>query len=309
MSVSSPTQARVLIGLPVYNGSNYLRNALDSIIAQSFGDWRVLISDNASTDETPDICQEYASRDARITVHRHPSNIGAAPNFNFVFQPKGETYFKWAAHDDVMLPDYIGACVALMDADPEVAMAHSYANTINHKGERVGAYDDDLRLDAPTPEERFWRALWTIHFTEAFAMVRSDVCAKTALMGSYPAADRNWVAEICLHGKVKYADGYLFSRRTHKESYIASVLDSEAQTEWFNPKVKIPKHLVGYTKFREYMKAIANAPLSARQKLVCTGLIGRWAATRGLEIVRGKEGLYRRALLEKASKDTQEPAG
>jgi glycosyltransferase involved in cell wall biosynthesis len=293
---SSSIQARVLIGLPVYNGSNYLRNALNSLLAQTYQNWRALVADNASTDETPDICQEYAAMDDRITVLRHETNIGAAPNFNFVFQPQGETYFKWAAHDDVMHPDYLGACVALMDADPDVAMAHSYSNTIDHEGKVIGTYDNDLRLDAPTPQERFWRILWTDHFTEAFAMVRTDVCAKTALMGSYPASDRNWIAEICLHGGVKYADGHLFSRRTHKESYMASVHSAAEQIKWFNPKVKIPNWLVGYTKFQEYMKAIGKAPLSPWEKVACTCLLGQWAVIRSIDTALDNRDRYRQRL-------------
>ena len=99
---------RVSIGLPVLNGEKYVAEALDAILAQSFLDFELIISDNASTDATPDICADYARRDARIRLHRHPSNLGAAPNFNFVFQRSRGEYFKWAAHDDQISSDFIG---------------------------------------------------------------------------------------------------------------------------------------------------------------------------------------------------------
>src|SRR5690606_6873079 len=86
--------------MPVYNGANYLRCALDSILAQTFQDWELIICDNASTDETQTICEEYAARDPRIKYHRSSRNIGPSANYNRTFELSRGEYFKWAAHDD-----------------------------------------------------------------------------------------------------------------------------------------------------------------------------------------------------------------
>jgi glycosyltransferase involved in cell wall biosynthesis len=108
-SKSGKGSARVAIGLPVYNGQNYVRDAVESILAQSYGDFRLIITDNCSTDGTQDICREYAARDRRIEYHRHAENIGAAPNFNSAlhYAPPECEFFKWAAHDDVLGRDFL----------------------------------------------------------------------------------------------------------------------------------------------------------------------------------------------------------
>lgn len=91
----------VSIGTPVYNGAKYLRKALDSLLEQTFTDFELIISDNASTDDTQAICEEYARRDSRIRYVRQSMNIGAAENFRFVQQQAKGEFFMWAAHDDL----------------------------------------------------------------------------------------------------------------------------------------------------------------------------------------------------------------
>lgn len=91
---------RVTIGMPAYNASRFIREALDSLLQQTFTDFELVISDNASTDETGDICLEYARRDRRIRYIRQPCNIGAASNFLFVVKQALGSYFMWAATDD-----------------------------------------------------------------------------------------------------------------------------------------------------------------------------------------------------------------
>lgn len=108
---------RVSIGLPVYNGQQYLRQALDSLLAQTFHTFEVIISDNASNDATPEICRDYAACDPRIRYVRHDVNRGAAWNFNYVFGLARGVYFKWHAHDDMLEPTFLEQCVTILDHD------------------------------------------------------------------------------------------------------------------------------------------------------------------------------------------------
>lgn len=97
---------RVSIGLPVYNGEQYLAKALDSLLAQTFTDFEVIISDNASTDRTSEICAAYLERDPRIRYYRNQQNIGAAPNFNRTFELATGMYFKTCSYSlNRSLPD------------------------------------------------------------------------------------------------------------------------------------------------------------------------------------------------------------
>ena len=115
----------VSIGMPVYNGASYLRAALDSILSQSFADFELIISDNASVDNTGCICLEYARMDNRIRYIRQESNIGAFKNFQFVLRESVGKYFMWAAVDDLRTPDYIKNNVSLLDSFPLCAFSSS----------------------------------------------------------------------------------------------------------------------------------------------------------------------------------------
>ena len=90
--------------MPVYNGENYLESALESLLSQEFGDFELVISDNASTDRTPEILEAWSRKDERIVLHRNPTNLGGAANFNRVLDLARGEYFRWAGHDDLVDP-------------------------------------------------------------------------------------------------------------------------------------------------------------------------------------------------------------
>ena len=98
---------QVSIGMPIYNAEKYLKEAIDSLLSQSFKDFELIISDNASTDSTHDICMEYAKKDHRIRYVRQSQNIGAWSNFQYVLDESQADYFMWAAHDDFRSIDYL----------------------------------------------------------------------------------------------------------------------------------------------------------------------------------------------------------
>jgi len=110
---SSTSQIPVVsIGMPVYNGENYICEALDSLIAQSFKDFELLISDNASTDGTQSICEAYARMDKRIRYVRQPSNLGVMKNLEYVLDHSSGQYFMWAAHDDMWATNWMDTLVS-----------------------------------------------------------------------------------------------------------------------------------------------------------------------------------------------------
>jgi len=125
---------RVSIGVPVYNGESYLACALDSMLGQTYGDFELIISDNASTDRTPEICRQYAARDPRVRYLREEQNRGLAWNFNRVVEVSRGDYFKWAAYDDVCAPSFLARTVEVLDNDPHVILATSVAALIDAQG-------------------------------------------------------------------------------------------------------------------------------------------------------------------------------
>ena len=106
---------RLSIGLPVYNGENYLAESLDALLGQTYEDFELIISDNASTDGTADICHSYAKQDSRIRYIRQRQNIGCAPNHNYLVDEARGELFKWASDDDLYARDMIRLCVEALD--------------------------------------------------------------------------------------------------------------------------------------------------------------------------------------------------
>ena len=133
---------RVGIGMPVFNGEEYLPQALDALLTQTFTDFELVISDNGSTDGTREICQARATRDRRVRYVRYGENRGAAWNFNNAFELARGAYFKWAAADDICLPELVERCVAVLDARPEVVCCHSRTRKIDRQGEVLDQLPD-----------------------------------------------------------------------------------------------------------------------------------------------------------------------
>ncbi|MBI2048873.1 MAG: glycosyltransferase [Candidatus Liptonbacteria bacterium] len=119
------SSALVTIGMPVYNGAAHLREAFDSLFAQTYRNFEILISDNASTDATREICEEYAKKDSRIRFVRQKENIGAIPNFEFVKKEARGKYFMWAAYDDLWDSRFLEKCAGELERDPSLALAMS----------------------------------------------------------------------------------------------------------------------------------------------------------------------------------------
>jgi glycosyltransferase involved in cell wall biosynthesis len=125
------TTPKVSIGMPVYNGNPFIREALDSLLSQTFTDFELIISDNASTDATEAICREYASKDARIRYVRQPENRGASLNFKFVLDEAVGEYFMWAAADDVWSTQFVELTSAVLDSQSEVGLVFSDGKTFS----------------------------------------------------------------------------------------------------------------------------------------------------------------------------------
>lgn len=144
--VEKAASPAVSIGMPIYNGEKYIREALDSLLGQSFANFELIISDNASTDGTEGICLEYAARDARIRYIRQPKNLGALANFKFVLDEARGAHFMWAATDDVWDPQWIGGMLNAMQTTGSGA-AFGKVQCINERSEAIDHYANNLVFD------------------------------------------------------------------------------------------------------------------------------------------------------------------
>lgn len=274
---------RVSIGLPVYNGENYLKEAIDSILSQTFTDFELIISDNASTDRTPDICQAYAAKDPRIHYYRNEQNIGAAPNFNRVFELSVGEYFKWAAHDDVLSSEFLVKCIEVMDKKPSVVLCYTEVRIIDENGRSIEDYNPNQILDSPKPQNRFRNLLRDRRCFEIFGVIRASALKKTQLMGNYAHGDGVLLARLGLFGRMHKISEYLFFLRKHPEQssnlfgcYANRMPDYHLYTIWFDPSKKEKIIFPYWILLREYCSAVLNAPVTLYEKMICCFYMMNW---------------------------------
>jgi glycosyltransferase involved in cell wall biosynthesis len=269
---------RVSVGLPVFNGERYLAEALDSILAQTYSDFELIISDNASTDRTPEICEAYAARDLRIQYHRSATNLGASPNFNRVFELSSGEYFKWAAHDDVIAPDFLLQCVAALDQNPDVVLCYPRARLIDERGVRLGDYNPRPDTFSSKPQERFRNLILAPHMAlQVFGLIRASALRKTDLIGNYPASDEVLLAELALLGKFYELPERLFFSRIHSGQSIRGPLSVQrARVGWFDTAQEGKIVLAHWRYFFECLRVLRRTPLSAYQRAYCCVQMGHW---------------------------------
>jgi glycosyltransferase involved in cell wall biosynthesis len=224
------------IGLPVRDGAKYLAEAIDSILAQTFPDFELVISDNASGDRTPQICREYAASDRRIRFYRQERNIGAAGNFNLVFHRSSGKYFKWAAHDDVIHPTYLARCIAALEADPDAVLCQSVLEIVDGGSGEREVYDHTaFGTDRYRQSDRLAARLRARRCTEVFGVIRRDALHGTALIADHVGADRTLLLELALRGRFVGVPEVLFLNRDHPERFTRRNKTLHAQAGWYGP--------------------------------------------------------------------------
>lgn len=231
---------RVSIGLPVYNGENYLSDAINSVLVQTYTDFELIICDNGSTDRTEGICRRYADADPRIRYHRNPRNLGASTNFRQTFELSTGEYFRWLAHDDVLAPEYLERCVAALDREPDAVLAQPRVGVIDAKGRVVAVHDNNPRASSPRLSERFALLVRPPrNYWEAFGLIRREVLAKTDLLAPFSCSDVVLCIELGLLGRFVLIPDPLFLNRHHPERFSQAVLvDRTAAWRWWNSSAR-----------------------------------------------------------------------
>jgi len=196
----------VSIGLPVYNGERYVRQTLDSLLAQDYENLELLISDNASEDRTQEICLEYAARDKRVIYHRSEVNLGAAWNYNRVFTLASGEYFTWAAHDDYRDTRYLRSCLEAFGTSENIVLAGTMCDLIKPETGELIYTDQGFSTIGLSPAERFKRYKATIHAGRHiggifYGLYKHSPLSKVMPMKKVVATDHLILAELCFQGE------------------------------------------------------------------------------------------------------------
>lgn len=268
---------KISLGMPVFNGENYIEPAIRSIMDQTYQDFELIISDNASSDRTEEICREFMNQDQRIRYYRNHSNIGAARNFNCtVMKAKGE-FFKWAAHDDVLSPIYLERCLNVLENDESLVLCYPKTILMDSNGDEIGKYKVELKnVNSERPNARFRDLVLIRHWgIEIFGLMRKRVLERTNLLSTFPGSDRVFMAELSLSGKFYELPEYLFySRDHHERSTREGTVHSRAG--WWDT-TKTGKTIFPHWRlYVELLRIVRDARLSNEERRLCYQHMTNW---------------------------------
>ncbi|NQT93334.1 MAG: glycosyltransferase family 2 protein [Lentisphaerae bacterium] len=229
------TDPLVTVGIPAYNKACRLREALDSLLEQSYLNLEVLISDDASSDETLQVCQEYAQKDPRIRYFRQNSTLGIARNHNFLLQKAKGAYFVWACDDDTRHPDFVSTLVDLLRRYPDAAGAMCHVRHIvegvprlieepKHCSNDCSQYDY-LLYYARTGD---YRPIGGMFVTEALRKARGYHADNRPY---FRASDYLTILRLALQGRVVHTSEALFFKRDSGSAHNAFEVLSALQID------------------------------------------------------------------------------
>ncbi|MBN2366994.1 MAG: glycosyltransferase family 2 protein [Calditrichaeota bacterium] len=267
----------ISVGLPVYNGEPFLRDALESILNQSYQNFEIIISDNNSSDQTPIIIKEYCDKDKRIRPFFSNENKGASWNYNKVFQESRGKYFCWLAHDDIIDKDYLSELRKVLESDPSIVLAFSRVIKIDDKGKELFEFREKLDVGSWKPSLRFQDLIQLNHSClQIFGLMRSEVLKKTSLIGTYVASDRVLLAHLSLLGRFYEHYRILFCHREHNLRSTKKITSLHKRLIWFDTTKKNKISFPHWKLFGEYSKSIMTRSIGKREKVKSSWYLSIW---------------------------------
>jgi glycosyltransferase involved in cell wall biosynthesis len=266
----------VSVGLPVYNGERYLAEAVQSICEQTFTDFELIISDNASTDLTAQICQELASQDARIRYIRQPRNIGAVHNFDFVARAAKGKFLKWAAANDRCDRTMLAKCVDVLRREDDAVLCYGRTCLIDGRGNELGLYEYDLSVQHARPSERFMCVRNRMNLNNAqHGLIRLPPLRQTRLGRLYPDGDLILMAELALYGTFRRLPDVLFHRRMDEGA--ASRFLSDRELRVFLDPDSAHKGFTSWRRHWDCCWSVLRAPIAWSEKMATLNFVARSA--------------------------------
>ena len=271
MNISTIDTPKVSIGLPVFNGENYIAETIQLILAQTFSDFELIIYDNASTDRTADICDYFIANDNRIRYFKNPENLGAGRNYDHCFHKARGEYFKWAAHDDMIRNDFLMETVTLLDNTPDAVLCGFPIQVINAEGKLISQiYINTTELESEQPSTRFLAVFKPRVYQFFFGLFRRSALIGTQLHNTFKHSDYALLAEVSLRGKFIQSKETIFRTRRHKESYTESILtDRNAVSNWMDTRNRKKSGYTRLTFFTMLLRNIIKSNISLSEKKAC----------------------------------------
>lgn len=265
------------IGMPIYNGENYLSESIESILSQSFTNFKLIISDNASTDNTEDICRRFASYDNRIQYVRNQYNLGASQNFNELVKLSNTKYFKWAAADDICAMDLFEKCINVLNNDDSVVLAFGKVRNIDSNGELSDTILFDKLINVDDESIRFGYIINRLPSCMAvFGVFRTEVLKSTSLIANHVSSDKILLAQMSLRGKLHEISDTTFFRRLHSNTSCNDFQSEYSRSVWFDTNKKGTVVFPGWRLLYEYLLGVKRSRLNLIEKLKCNLHVLKW---------------------------------
>jgi glycosyltransferase involved in cell wall biosynthesis len=271
-ATSAMTVPLVTVGMPVRNCERHIGQAIESVLAQSVADLELIVSDNASTDATPDIVHRFMQRDARIRYQRFEVNRGVSANWNAVALAGRGRYFKWLAASDEMAPNLLEKCLPVLQTRPDVVLVFGLTRWLDADGESLEVCNKDFAVLADRPAERFGQVARNLSINNQInaGVIRMDALRRTRLLGRFPTDDLVLMAELALIGKIVLLPDELFRRRTGAD--VSTPNRTALQTALHHdPRASRPNRFLSLRRQAARYAACWRAPLPLSERL-CAAL-------------------------------------
>lgn len=281
---------RLSIGVPVYNGEDYISEAITSHLEQDFTDFELVVSDNCSDDGTADIVNQFVAADSRVSYSRNDTNVGGPANFNRLFRLTSGDLFTWAAADDRIEPGYLSKVVSMMDDDPQIVIGHSDALLIDPKSEPMLEMDQgylggdgymeaiklhppagDDRFHSPHPHNRIDAVINNNHRNfYIFGIMRRSTMMQTRLHGAFYGGDRTLLVEMAMRGTFRKVPEPLFGSRSHATNSSRNSLNFEELKQHGANDLSFASQVM-----KGYVNGVRSANVSKSDELKCLGVIAK----------------------------------
>lgn len=198
----------VSIGMPLYNESRFIEDSLKSILAQDYPQLEIIISDNASSDETLNICRRLIGDRSDVLIHKFDSNRGATENGLYVLKMAKGKYFMWVSGHDLWASNLVSECVALLESNPTAVVAFGSSIWIDENGQQLNKLFGYTDTRGMKPISRFFTVFWG-NMNPILGVIRKSALDQSLPIPSIAGSDLILLSKLALKGD------FVHARRTH----------------------------------------------------------------------------------------------
>lgn len=280
----------VSIGMPVYNGERFIGQALESLLSQDYENFELIISDNASTDNTPAICKDYMAEDRRIRCYKNEQNLGIVKNFNRVFNLSNGKYFMWAGDHDMWHPTFISKLVSTLEEDPQVVLAYPRTILIDVDGHALMTFPDRIDTRNMAIVQRYKQIVKFMGWGNmVYGLIRRDAIARTGNYRNLYFADKVFISELSLLGTIAQIDEPLFFRRRNRppevgDAHVKSMIYRMDPSNAASSLKRSMWYLISESHIA-FLKGLISSNIGLREKMELFGFLARFFMARYIELI------------------------